>query len=200
MLMKSQPMQKYCNPLMRVLGLFLVFISMAMHAAMAQEQELKPVDDSSTALGSLFGGNASGITTVKVVANTEQSITLQVSVKGIQGDATTLSGAVLNKLKKPLAEVVCESRKLTAGDGTAELKFQFKQGNSAYKSGFLETYFVSLTLAKKEGILGSLDLGDDVLGDNTLYAFQKKWRVSGSASMVIPVVLMPFKSAATLKP
>ncbi|MBT1687591.1 hypothetical protein [Dawidia soli] len=193
-------MQKCCRSFVRVLGLFLVFITMAMHAAVAQEQELKPVDDTSTALGSLFGGNASGITAVKVVANTEQSITLQVSVKGIEGDATSLSGAVLNKLKKPLADFVCEPRKLPAGDGTAELKFQFKQGNAAYKSGLLETHFVSLTLAKKEGILGSLDLGDDVLGDNTVYAFQKKWRVSGSASMVIPVVLMPFKSAATLKP
>jgi hypothetical protein len=200
MSMKSLPMQKYCNLLTRVLGLFLVFITMAMHAALAQEQELKPVDDSSTALGSLFGGNASGITSVKVVANTEQSITVQVSFKGIQGDATSLSGAVLNKLKKPLADFVCESRKLPAGDGTAELKLVFKQGNATYKSGFLETNFVSLTLAKKEGILGSLDLGDDVLGDNTIYAFQKKWRVSGSAAMVIPVVLVPFKSAATLNP
>jgi hypothetical protein len=171
-----------------------------MQAAIAQEQELKPVDDSSTALGSLFGGNSSGITAVRVISDTEQSVTIQVTVKGMEGDKNTISGAALNKLKKPLKEVVTETKALPAGDGTVEIKFQFKQGTAAYKSGFLESNFISLTVSKKDGLLGSLDLGEDILGDNTVYVFPKKWRVSGSASMVIQVALIPFKSAATVKP
>jgi len=170
-------------------------------AAIAQEEKvLEPEDDGISAIGSVLGGKDKGISKVRVTADTEQSLSVEVSFKGFD-EKSKISGAILNKMKKPLKEVVSEAKILPKSEGTVELKFQFKQGSSAYNKSFLESHFLSLSVSKSDGLLDNLDLGgENILGDNYLYKLNKKWRLSGSEQMVIEVKLTPFKSAASITP
>jgi len=180
----------------------LIFMLMVMTitAGMAQENELEPVEDGAAAIGSILGGNSKGVTKVRVIADNEQSCTLEVTYKGFD-EKSKLTGAVLNKIKKPVKEVTSESKVLQKADGTVELKFQFKQGTGSYNKTFVESNYVSFSVGKADGILGDLDIGgENILGDNYLYKLDKKWRVSGSEQMVITVKLTPLKSAASIAP
>jgi hypothetical protein len=180
--------------------LIVMLIVMTITAGMAQENELQPVDDGAAAIGSILGGNSKGVTKVRVIADTEQSLTLEVTYKGFD-EKSKLTGAVLNKIQKPVKEVTSESKVLQKADGTVELKFQFKQGAGSYNKTFVESNYVSFSVGKADGILGNLELGgENILVDNYLYKLDKKWRVSGSEQMVITVKLTPFKSAASIAP
>jgi hypothetical protein len=166
----------------------------------AQEDELQPVDEASVDINAILGGKDKGISKVRVIADSEQSLSVEVSFKGLD-QKSKISGAVLNKMKKPLKEVVTEPKILSSEDGTVELKFHFKQGTGGYNKSFIESQFLSLSVSKSDGLLENLDLGgENIMGDNYLYKLEKKWRVSGSEQMVIEVKMTPFKSAASISP
>jgi hypothetical protein len=167
----------------------------------SQAQEtLEPVDDTAATITGILGGGKKGVSGARLTAGTEQSVTVEVDYKGFEGKYK-VKGQILNKLKKPVAEITCEEQTLAKIDGTVELKFQFKQGTGNYTSSNLETSFVSIVFIKTDGLLSGIDLGDqNLLGETYTYKLNKSWRVSGSASMVITVKLTPFKSAATIQP
>ena len=169
--------------------------------AMAQERELEPVDDAAAAIGSILGNNAKGITSVRVLADTEETLTVQVTYDGFDDGPHTITGAVLNRIKKPLKDVESESQTLRAGSGTTELTFRFRQQSRGYSGSHIDSDFLSLTVAKEDAFLSKLDLGSDLtFGDTYLFKLGKQWRVKGSESMVIQVKLTPYKSAATITP
>lgn len=180
--------------------LIVMLMVMTITAGMAQEDELQPVDDGAAAIGAILGGNSKGVSKVRVIADNEQSLTVEVTYNGFD-EKSKLTGAVLNKIKKPVKEVTSESKVLQKADGTVELKFQFKQGTGSYSKTFVESNFVSFSVGKADGFLANLDLGgENVLGDTYVYKLDKKWRVGGSEQMVINVKLTPFKSAASIAP
>lgn len=166
----------------------------------AQDNELEPVDDTADLLGGILGGNAKGISKVKVISDTEQSISIEVDLKGFD-DKHKIKGEILNKVKKPIKEIVSEVKVLPKSDGSVEVKFQFKQSSVNYTNSFLESNFLSLTISKSDGVLGDLDLGgENIFGTTYLYKLKKNWRVTGSESIVIVVKPIPFKSAASIQP
>lgn len=168
--------------------------------AVAQERELEPVDDAAAAIGSILG-KAKGITSVRVLADTEESLTVQVTYEGFDDGPHTMTGAVLNRIKKPLKDVESETQTLRGGSGTTELTFRFRQQSRAYSGSHLNSDFLSLTVAREDAILSKLDLGTDLtFGDTWLFELDKQWRVKGSEAMVIEVKLTPYKSAATITP
>ena len=163
------------------------------------QNSLEPVEDAASTISAILGGNK-GLSDVRLIADTEQAATVEVDYKGFEGKYK-VKGVVLNKLKKPVEDIVCEEQTLTKADGTAELKFQFRQGSGRYTSSSLDTHFVSITFSKSDGLLGAIDLGGQyALGDTYIYKLNKTWRVGGSEAMVITVKLTPFKSAASIKP
>lgn len=167
----------------------------------AQDNELEPVEDAAVAIGAILGGKTDAITKVRLISDTEQSMSIEVESKGFEDQEYTIAGTVLNRIKKPIAEIVTEGKILPRGGGRVELQFLFRQSARKYSSTYLESQYISLTISKSGGLLSKLDLGgENIFGDTYLYKLDKKWRISGSESMVIQVKLTPFKSAATIKP
>ena len=165
----------------------------------AQDNSLEPVQDAASTISAILGGDK-GVSDVRLIADTEQGASVEVDYKGFEGEYK-VNGYILNKLKKPVDDIVCEAQTLTKSDGTVELKFEFRQANGHYTSSSLETQFLSIIFSKSDGLLGAIDLGGQYsLGETYLYKFNKTWRVGGSESMVITVKLTPFKSAASIKP
>lgn len=166
----------------------------------AQDNSLEPVEDASDAISGILGGSKKGVSKVRLISDTEQGVSIEVDYKGFE-EKYKVKGSMLNKLKKPVVEIVCEEKTLSKPDGTIDLKFQFKQGKTSFTNSSLETHFIALAFSKSDGLLNGLDLGDDtIFGDVYVYKLNKKWRVSGSESMVITVKLTPFKSAASIQP
>ena len=167
---------------------------------MAQDNSLEAEEDASDAISGILGGSKKGVSDVRLISDTEQNVAIEVDYKGFEAKYK-VKGYVLNKLKKPVAEIVCEEKTLSKPDGTIDLKFQFKQGKTKFTNSSLETHFISIAFSKGDGLLSGLDLGDDtIFGDAYIYKLNKKWRVSGSESMVITVKLTPFKSAISIQP
>ncbi len=138
---------------------------------------------------------------MRVLADTEEGLTVQVMYEGFDDGPHTMTGAVLNRIKKPLKDVESEPQTLRGGSGTAELTFRFRQQARAYSGSHLDSDFLSLTVAREDAILSKLDLGSDLtFGDTYLFKLDKQWRVKGSEAMVIEVKLTPYKSAATMTP
>ena len=81
--------------------LIVMLMVMSITAGMAQENELQPDEDGAAAIGSILGGNSKGVTKVRVIADNEQSLTLEVTYKGFD-EKSKITGAVLNKIKKPV--------------------------------------------------------------------------------------------------
>jgi hypothetical protein len=183
----------------RIIFVFLCLYSIA-HAVLAQENSLEAVEDPSDAISGILGGEKKGVTDVRLISDTEQAVSIEIDYKGFE-EKSKVKGYLLNKMKKPVAEIVGEEKVLSKGDGTVDMKFQFKQGNGNYTNTSLETHFISLSFTKSDGLLSGLDLGDDaIFGDVYVYKLNKRWRVSGSEAMVITVKLTPFKSAASIQP
>jgi hypothetical protein len=181
--------------------LIVVFALFGSSLSMAQERELEPVEDAAAAIGSILGGKENGIAKVRIISDTEQSLSIQVETDGFDDHEYTIHGAVLNRIKKPLKEVETEDQTLPKGGGVVELGFRFDQESKSYSGSHLESHFIALTISKKDALLSKLDLGgENVFGDTYLYKLNKKWRVSGNEAMVIEVKLTPFRSAGTIQP
>jgi hypothetical protein len=160
---------------------------------------LEPVEDAASAISAILGGGK-GLSDVRLISDTEIGASLEVDYKGFEGKYK-VKGVIFSKLKKPLADIICEEQTLAKPNGTLELKFQFRSGTGTYTNNSLETHFVSIVFSKSDGLLSGIDLGgQDIMGETYLYKMNKKWRVGGSESMVITVKLAPFRSAATIQP
>jgi len=185
---------------MSTMKVFCLLLCLCLFQLIAQAQEsLEPVNDTASLIGDILGGDK-GVTDVRLISDTEEGATVEVDFKGFEGKYT-VKGLILNKLKKPIAEISCEPQTLAKPNGTAELRFQFKAGSGSYSNSMLETHFLSVVFSKSDGLLSGLDLGSgDVLAETYLYKMNKMWRVGGSESMIITVKLTPFKSAASIKP
>src|SRR5690606_35404013 len=168
---------------------------------MAQGRELEPEVDAAAAIGSILGGNDNTVTSVRVIADAEETLSVQVEFDGFDDQEYTIHGAVLNRIKRPLKEVSVEPQMLPKDGSMVELTFKFDKRSGHYTGSHLESHFVSLSISKNDAILSKLDLGgENLFGETYLYKLNKKWRVKGSESMVIQVKLTPYKSAATITP
>jgi len=164
-----------------------------------QAQSLEPVEDAASTISAILGGNKA-VSDVRLITDTEQGVTIEVDYKGFVGKYQ-VKGFILNKLKKPVEEIVCETETLPKADGTVDLKFQFKKGSGSYTNSSLDTHFLSIVFSKADGLLSGIDLGGQyAMGETFLYKLNKVWRVGGSESMVITVKLTPYKSAASIQP
>lgn len=180
-------------------GICIAIIMYCFIQPLQAQESLEPVEDAASAISAILGGNK-GVSDVRLITDTEQSVTVEVDYKGFV-DKYQVKGFILNKLKKPVEEIVCETVTLSKSDGTADLKFQFKQGSRSYTNSSLETHFLSIVFSKADGLLSGIELGGQyVLGETYLYKLNKMWRVDGSESMVITVKLTPYKSAASIQP
>ena len=178
---------------------FLSLLLLIQIAAFAQDEELEPVDDAAGAISAILGGKGKGISKAKVVANTEQTLTVELHVSGFE-EKSRISGMALNKIKKEMSEITSEAVMLPSGEGVVELKFQLKPGDEKNKNAFLESDFLTIVVSKADGLFADIDLGPGVVfGDTYLYKLNKKWRVSGSEAMVIEVKLVPLKSAGSIQ-
>lgn len=178
---------------------FLSLLLLIQVAVFAQDEELEAVDDAAGAISAILGGKGKGISKAKVVANTEQTLTVELHVSGFE-EKSKISGMALNKIKKEMSEITSEAVMLPSGEGVVELKFQLKPGDGKNKNAFLESDFLTIVVSKADGLFADIDLGPGaVFGDTYLYKLNKKWRVSGSEAMVIEVKLVPLKSAGSIQ-
>src|SRR5688572_28508389 len=116
-------------------NIFLVLCLYCVSQHLQAQDSLEPVDDAASAISAILGGNK-GPTDVRLIGETETGAALQVDYKGFEGKYK-VKGLILSKLKKPVAEIVCEEQTLAKKDGTVELKFQFKKGNATYTNNSL---------------------------------------------------------------
>jgi len=186
--------------------IFITSFIFALLSAFAQDDLKCYTDDSITGL---FSSNK--ITGVAITAESEKSITLSVDVEGFdeEGETFMLKGVMLNRKNdtKPVKGIVAKPVKLPKGGGSAELTFQFKNGEVQASKAYLETKYVKLSVAKTSGlgeILEGIELLEGLEGLNfsgveLVCDCVKKWRLSGSSDIVITVNLVPFGAAQHIK-
>jgi len=195
---KKESLKKQIMSLMKI-----ICIALCLHCLctpLQAQKTLEPVEDTAALITGILGGGKKGVSAVRLISDAEQSVAIEADYKGFEGKYQ-VKGFILNSMKKPVEEIVCQSQTLSRADGTVELEFLFKDGSGNYTNTTLDTHFLSIVFSKTDGLLSGIDLGDqNVLGETYLYKLNKSWRVGGSESMVITVKLTPFKSAASIQP
>lgn len=181
------------------LGFVLFFLFSPLLSA---QDELQAVEDETSALRSLLGSPDNSVTSVKLISDAEQNLTVNVNYKGFSGKKFQIKGSILNRSKKPLKEVDAIEKELPTHGSSIDLTFTFK-ARSGYKSSYINSNYLLLTISEAGNALSGLDklLGTVSLsGEDYLYHLNKKWRVGGSESMLITVKLIPYKTAKYIKP
>ena len=84
------------------------------------------------------------------------------------------------------------------------MQFEFKRKETAYTSQYVESKFLSFSIAKKDDPLAEFDLGgESIFGSTYLYKLERKWRVgggnAGNANVTVTVKLIPYKAASVIK-
>lgn len=187
----------------RLFSLFLFLF--AVTAIFAQPSECEALQSAAKTTGLeefLSGKNKVG--RVCVVSESDEHIAISVEYQGFDDQEYKIVAKVLGTGKKPLKEFETINQPMTKGGGTADLQFEFKRKETAYTSQYVESKYLSFSIAKKDDKLAELDLGgESVFGSAYLYKLERKWRVgggsSGNSNVTVTVKLTPYKSASTIK-
>ena len=171
----------------------------------AQDDELELLDDPASSISALIGSDKNTIKKVRLISESERTLSIEVSYKGFDDKNYKIKGMILSSTKKPLKEVEAVIKDLPQNSSTIEMRFDFKQNSiKTYTTPYIGSRYLSLNIYDTNDSLGDLDLGGvNVFGNNFTYKLDKKWRISGGGSntnIVVKVKLVPYKSARTIKP
>ncbi|MCI4670719.1 MAG: hypothetical protein MRZ79_21470 [Bacteroidia bacterium] len=173
------------------------------------QQELKLLE------GPMFGSK--NISKLVKQSEEEQKITLTLYYENIPKDVSMQAKAfIMTGGDNPLQDINVALVDLAPGDGNIDISFSFTPGRS-YSKPYISSRKVKVLLVKKEkkgdsvldGIPGISDGGgiQDITAPKYIYLLSKEWRVSpptndpnAISNITIPVKLLPFKSARTIKP
>lgn len=167
-------------------------------ALSAQPKELKMVDDITT----ILGDNSNKVTKATIQTESEKTASIQVEFVGFKEKDYSIKANILNQLKKPMKEFEQVEADLDSRSGLADFFFNFKQlPGKAYPQAFLESSFVEISITDKKGLGATPGLESFGIGAKK-YTFQykKKWKLKGAAGQEVTVNLVPYKSAASIKP
>lgn len=181
----------------------LICMAACLSLALCQAQtELPLVADPLSSLGAVLGGTKNVVKKVYLISDTEKSVTLSVEFDGFKDKKYKIKGFILNSYKKALPEIVPVVIDMPASGNTVELTFRFQQKEKAYTQQYLETALVGLMIVDASSALATVSesFSDLNVGGTSLqYTFKKKWRISGSESMVVQVKMTPVGQAAGIR-
>lgn len=163
---------------------------------------LKAVEDGAASVLNALGGGENAITAVNMLSETDKTVTLEITFKGFKDKKYTIKGQLQDKFSKALKELEVQTLDLPQKAQTLELTFTLKPQDKAYSSPYLESAFVAISIYEAGGAGGSLSeaFGDlNLSGNSYKYKLNKRWRVGGTANMIVEVKLNPIGKAATLQ-
>ncbi len=166
------------------------------------QKELAPVSDPSAGLASILGGAENTIKKVTVSSESEQAATVTVEFAGFQDKKYIMKGFLLTNIKKVPVELEPVVVDVPSSGNSVEFTFKFKQQQKAYTQQYLETVQLGIVVMDASSPLASVstNLSDVNIGGSTFnYQYPKKWRIGGTASMVVQVKLTPIGSAASIR-
>lgn len=165
--------------------------------------------------GPLFGSKQ--VTKVVKQSEEEQKVTVTVYFQGITSEEPKqIKASILSGGDNPLQDINIATVDLPEGSGNVDLSFTFTP-TRGYSKPYLSSRKLKVLVVKKDekessildGIPGVSDGGgiDDITAPKYVFLLSKEWRVSpptnnpdAVSSIVIPVKLLPFKSAKYIKP
>jgi hypothetical protein len=163
-----------------------------------QSKELKLVDD----LATVLGDKNNSVKKATVQTESEKTLSLQIEFAGFKDKEYKIKAAVLNQLKKPMKEIDVVEVPLDSRSGLADLFFNFKQqAGKQYPLGYAESSFVEISIVEKSGLASNPGLESLGIGAKKFtFQYKKKWRVKGASGQEVTITLVPYKSAANIKP
>lgn len=187
----------------RLFSLFLFLFAVTAISAQPSECEALQSATKATGLEDILSGK-NKVGKVCIVSESDEHIAVSVEYQGFDDQEYKIVAKVLGAAKKPLKEFETINQPMTKGGGTADLQFEFKRKETAYTSQYVESKFLSFSIAKKDDKLAELDLGgESIFGSTYLYKLERKWRVgggsTGNSNVTVTVKLTPYKSASTIK-
>lgn len=185
---------------MKKIRLFII-ACLAFQCALSAQDKLKCDED----VLSILSTSTDKISSVHIVVDNENSLTLEVEVEGFTEGEYTLKGQLLSRKSTSAVIRGIDSDKVTvpSGGGTLELSFRLNQQEVRTTKNELISKFVRLMVSKSDGILsgiGDFD-GLNLSGSELICACDKRWRISGKANskVTVEVNLTPYKSANQIK-
>ncbi len=181
----------------KILLLLITYFAFQM-LAIAQD-ELKCEED----ITSFISSKKNNITSARIVADNENSLTIEVELEGFNEDDFTLKGQLLSrKSSTALRGISSEKIEVPKGGGTVEITFRLNQNDVASTQGPIAAKYVKFTVSKSGGLLEGFEAieGLNFSGTELVCACNKKWRISGAANnkTTVEVDLIPYKSANTI--
>lgn len=179
--------------------IFVIAIIFFSSCLLAQE-ELKPVEDQNI-LSSLLGD--SKVSKVTLLAQGERNLTVSVTYKNLPaGKKFVVKGTILNRIKRQVPDIPAATESLSGTEGSADLTFSFNPSRDYTKTN-IESLYIMISIipeGKSDDILNDIFDNATLSGDDYMYHLRKDWRVGGSENMTVTVQLVPYKTAAYLKP
>ncbi len=178
--------------------LFIVALGTMTANTMAQPTQLKMEDDLTT----ILGDNANKVTKATVQTESEKTASIQIEFVGFKDKEYYIVGNLLNQIKKPIKEIETVRVDLDSRAGLADFFFNFKQvPGRNYPADFLETWYVEFSIIDKKGIGSIQGLENFGIGAKKYtFKYKKQWKLKGATGQEVSVRLVPYKSAATIKP
>jgi len=171
-----------------------------MQLSLSAQDKLKCDEDPLAMLTS----SSDKISSVYIVVDNENSLTLEVELKGFEEGEYTLKGQLLSRKNTSAVIRGIDSEKVDVpgGGGTVELSFRLNPQEVRTTKNVLESKFVRLMVSKSDGILSDLDIeGISFSSTELMCTCEKSWRISGktNSKVTIEVNLTPYKSANQIK-
>ena len=183
----------------------LVLFTFLAITSLAQEDILTPVE---TGLG-IFSDIT--IAKVRLLSQTEESLTIEVQYDINDGKAYSCNGRILSKGKNTFSEIQSTTASINKSKGVFDMRFDLKKsGNkSKYSKPYIDSEYVKLILTEKgedEDSWGDIlkSLGEDnpledALGEGFLFKHQMQWRIGGGKGMVIEVPITPIGKSSVIR-
>ncbi|MFZ2899975.1 MAG: hypothetical protein WA004_15215 [Saprospiraceae bacterium] len=172
----------------------------------ARTQTCEPLQpSSSTGMEPLidFFGGGNRITNVCVLSESAEHIAVRVEYSGFSDKNYTITGSILDGLKKNLPEFEAISFKLNNGSTSVDIQFEFKLVRKTYSTSRVVSKYLLITINESDKPGFELD-GVSLFGTSMMYKLDRQWPVQGigadNSNIIVKVKLTPFKNASLIKP